>query len=98
MKLLLPMLAGFFVSLSLSVATADEHPGKEIHDDNCLKCHKVTHDEAFYTRKDRKTKDFKRLQSMVKMFDARMGTKMFDDEMEDVWNYLNDSYYKFPEK
>jgi len=29
MKLLLPILAGLFVSLPLSVATADEYPGKK---------------------------------------------------------------------
>ena len=98
MKLLLALLAGLAICLPLSLAFSDVHPGKEIHDENCLKCHKGNHDEKFYTRKDRKTKDYKRLQAMVKMCDARMGTQMFDEDMEDVWNYLNDSYYKFPKK
>ncbi len=98
MKLLSPALAGLLICMPLSLATADEHPGKEIHDENCLKCHKGNHDAKFYTRKDRKTKDFKRLQSMVKMCDAKIGAKMFDEDMEDVWNYLNDSFYKFPKE
>ena len=98
MKVTSMIVSGLLISLSLSVQAKDEHPGKSVHDENCLKCHKGTHDEAFYTRKDRKIKDYKRLQSMVRMCDSRMGTALFDDDMVDIGNYLNDSYYKFPKK
>ncbi|MEE9445102.1 MAG: cytochrome c [Cocleimonas sp.] len=98
MKLLSIMVSGLLVSLPLSVQAKDEHAGKALHDENCLTCHKGNHDEAFYTRKDRKTKDYKRLQSMVRMCDARMGTSLFDEDMIDIGNFLNESYYKFPKK
>jgi len=29
------------ISLSLSVQAKDEHQGKSVYDENCLKCHKV---------------------------------------------------------
>lgn len=98
MKISTILLTGMMLSIPFSLHAADEHPGKEIHDDNCLKCHKGNHDAAFYTRKDRKTPTYKRLHSMVKMCDARMGTKLFDEDMEDITNFLNDTYYKFPKK
>lgn len=98
MKTISIIFAGLLTSIPLSLHAADEHPGKEIHDENCLNCHKGNHDGAFYTRKDLKTKNYKRLQSMVKMCDARMGTKLFDEDMEDIGNFLNDTYYKFPKQ
>jgi mannitol-specific phosphotransferase system IIBC component len=98
MKITKLVVIGLMLSLPLTVQAKDEHAGKAAHDENCLKCHKGNHDEAFYTRKDRKTKDYKRLQSMVRMCDAKMGTSLFDEDMIDIGNYLNDSFYKFPKK
>jgi len=98
MKITNILFTGVLLCSPFSLFAADEHPGKQIHDENCLSCHKVDHDAAFYTRKDRKTKSLKRLQSMVKMCDARMGTSLFDEDMENIGNFLNDSYYKFPKK
>ena len=82
--------------LPLSLSSAEDHPGKAIHDEGCLKCHIGDHDAAFYTRKDRKTKSLDRLQSMVQMCDARMGTALFDEDMAEVVDYLNTEFYKFP--
>lgn len=86
------------LSLPLSFASADIHPGKAIHDEGCLKCHKGNHDAAFYTRKDRKTKTLDRLQTMVRMCDARMGTALFDEDMAELVDYLNTEFYKFPKQ
>ena len=92
------LLTGLMLGLSVTAQAEDEHPGKEIHNEGCLTCHKGNHDEAFYTRKDRKTENYKRLHTMVQMCDSRMGTAMFDEDMQLVTDYLNDSYYKFPKK
>ena len=85
-------------ALSVSVNAEDAHPGKAIHDESCLKCHIGNHDEKFYTRENRRIKDLKGLGTMVKMCDANLGTSLFDEDMEDVTNYLNDNFYKFPKK
>lgn len=98
MKISAMILAGVFLILPLSLYAADEHPGKELHDEGCLTCHKGDHDATFYNRKNRKMDSYKGLQSMVRMCDARMGTKLFDEDMEDIGNYLNDTYYKFPKE
>ena len=85
-------------ALTVSVNAEDVHPGKAIHDESCLKCHIGNHDEKFYTRENRRIKDLKGLDSMVKMCDANLGTALFDEDMDDVTNYLNENFYKFPKK
>ena len=85
-------------AMSVSVNAADAHPGKALHDENCVNCHMGNHDEKFYTKENRRVKDFKGLGSMVKMCDANLGTALFDEDMDEITNYLNDSYYKFPKK
>jgi mono/diheme cytochrome c family protein len=76
----------------------DVSQGKALHDESCLKCHIKDHNEAFYTREGRKMTSYKGLQSMVRMCDANLGTQLFDEDMEEIGKYLNDNYYKFPEK
>lgn len=100
MKLHITSLSTLFLFsvLSFSVNAEDDHPGKAIHDESCVTCHLGNHDEKFYTRKDRRIKDLKGLGSMVKMCDANLGTALFDEDMEEVTNYLNENFYKFPKK
>jgi len=85
-------------AVSISVHAEDVHAGKEVHDESCLKCHKGNHDEKFYTRENRKVKDLKRLGTMVRLCDAKIGTALFDEDIQEITNYLNESYYKFPQK
>ena len=88
----------FTSAMSFSVNAEDAHPGKALHDESCLNCHKGNHDEKFYTRENLRVKDLKGLGTMVKMCDANLGTALFDEDMEEITNYLNDSFYKFPKK
>lgn len=98
MKLPTLIILSTILSLPLSFASADEHPGKAIHDESCLKCHKGDHDAAFYTRKDRKTKTLDRLQTMVRLCDSKIGTALFDEDMDELADYLNTEFYKFPKE
>jgi len=100
MKLFSTTFITFLLSstISVSVNAEDAHPGKSLHDESCLNCHLGNHDEKFYTKENRRVKDFKGLGTMVKMCDANLGTALFDEDMEEITNYLNDSFYKFPEK
>jgi len=83
-------------SILFSVNADDLSQGKEIHDESCLSCHMGNHDEAFYMRKDRKMKSQKGLMTMIRMCDAQIGTSLFDEDMEEIGKYLNNSFYKFP--
>ena len=70
------------------------HPGKAIHDANCISCH----DSGVYTRADHKMTDLPMLTAQVRRCDANLGTKLFDEDIDKVTAYLNDTYYKFPKK
>lgn len=74
-----------------TVTADDVHPGKAIHDANCVSCH----DTGVYTREDRKIKDFTQLDAQVRRCDANLGTRLFDEDITKVVSYLNDNYYKF---
>lgn len=73
--------------------TADlsAHPGKALHDANCISCH----DSAVYTREDRKIGDFPKLLAQVRRCDANLGSRLFDEDIEQVADYLNQAYYRF---
>lgn len=68
------------------------HPGKALHDANCISCH----DSGVYTRADRSMKDFPMLAGQVRRCDANLGTRLFDEDMDNIAAYLNAAYYQFP--
>lgn len=68
------------------------HPGQTIHDANCISCH----DSGVYTRADRKMTDLTMLAGQVRRCDANLGTKLFDEDLDKVTAFLNETYYKFP--
>lgn len=78
------------VTTQVAVNT-DTHPGKALHDANCISCH----DSAVYTREGRKIGDFPKLLAQVKRCDANLGSRLFDEEIEQVADYLNQAYYKY---
>lgn len=75
-------------------AAADGHPGKAVHDANCISCH----DSGVYTRADHKMQDFTMLSGQVRRCDANLGNRLSDDEITNVIDYLNSTYYKFPKQ
>lgn len=74
--------------------SAGGHPGKAIHDANCISCH----DSGVYSRADHKMTDFAMLSAQVRRCDANLSTKLFDEDMDKITDYLNETYYKFPKK
>lgn len=75
-------------------SAAAGHPGKAIHDANCISCH----DSGVYTRADRKMQDFAMLSAQVRRCDANLGSKLFDEDMDKVTDFLNEAYYHFPKQ
>ncbi len=86
-------LALLVLSLSTSSLFAyDSENGKGLYyEAECQKCHT----EADYTSQERKVNDYDRLEWRVKRCDLTMGAGWFDEEIDDVVHYLNDSFYKF---
>ena len=82
---------GFGYSLPTLAETAGKIDAKSFLQEKCSSCH----DSSVYTRKERRVDSFSRLDSQVRMCDAQLGTKMFDEDVSSVVNYLNDNYYHF---
>ncbi|HPQ97587.1 MAG TPA: cytochrome c [Thiolinea sp.] len=74
-----------------STALLDQHPGRVLHDANCISCH----DTGAYSRVDRKIRDRDQLLAQVRRCDANLGTRLFDEDMEQVADYLNQAFYHF---
>lgn len=70
---------------------ADQDPGKAQHDKYCQKCH----DDSVYTRSDRFIKDRAALQKQVARCGLNSGAQWFDEDVEAVTRYLDQTHYKF---
>ncbi len=82
-------LLGFL--LITSVKAADIENGKTLHNKNCVRCHQP----ALYLKEDRKVKNLKHLRSQVQFCEVSNDLSWFDEEVDDVTEYLNVNYYFF---
>jgi cytochrome c553 len=74
---------------SLQAANVDN--GKTLVESNCTKCH----DQQVYTRPDRRVNTLEGLTKQVTRCERSLGLKWFDDDIDDVAAYLNQTYYHF---
>ena len=84
------ILIGIMVATSPAVV-ADAARGKTLHDEQCMKCHGT----EVYTRSDRFIKDREALAKQVQRCQLSAGAQWFDDDVNDVVDYLNTTFYKF---
>jgi len=73
------------------IQAEDISVGKELHQENCLECHKP----ELYERTDRTVKTLKHLRSQVLFCAVNNDVEWFDEEIDDVTAYLNAFYYLF---
>ncbi|MDX1351817.1 MAG: hypothetical protein R3254_02320 [Thiomicrorhabdus sp.] len=67
---------------------ASEHPGKALHEDaNCMKCH------AAKPYDPNKSDSYPKLVKAVAFCNNNLNAGMFDDEVEQLADYLNETYY-----
>ncbi|MBN2865520.1 MAG: hypothetical protein JXK16_05880 [Thiotrichales bacterium] len=85
-----------FTGLALSVfmsqaAVASEMPGKALHEQaDCMKCH------AAKPYDPSKTDTYPKLVKMVQFCNDNLNAGFFEDEVEQLAEYLNKEYYKHP--
>lgn len=72
-------------------AAADIQAGKKLHDQHCMQCH----DSSVYTREDRRVNSLEGLHKQVRRCDQSLGLRWFDQDLENVVQYLNQTHYKF---
>ena len=83
----LMLTAGFIVSAD----AADLDNGDDLHMTDCTGCH----DSTVYTRENRRVQNLPRLGKQVRFCRDNLGIAWFDDEVEDVIHYLDQTYYHF---
>lgn len=89
------LLLGF---IAISTTAFSNEDGKELHEESCVACHIVHHDDAFYTREDRKIATHSALAGQVSRCVQAFSVGWFPDEEKSVAEYLNKQYYKFDTK
>jgi len=75
---------------TLAARAGEGFHAESFHRKNCTGCH----DTSVYTRPDRRVNSLPRLESQVRMCDANLGIKLFDDDIEALVDYLNRNFYK----
>jgi cytochrome c2 len=85
----------------LAAAAADPAKGKQlVAEKKCEACHqaKAGGDGKIYLRKDRRVTSLEKLKAQVALCNSELNLQMFPDDEEHVVAWLNQSYYKFPER
>jgi len=80
-------------TLLTSTGNADPDPmhGKQLHDEHCMQCHS----DSVYTRSDHFVTSENALRTQVQRCNVNLGTQWFDEDVNDVVEYLNNSFYHF---
>lgn len=75
----------------VSEQKSGSHPGKMLHDTNCISCHDATK----YEVTGRKVSDFPALLAQVKRCNANLNPGLADKEIAQVADYLNQNFYRY---
>ncbi|HUX81355.1 MAG TPA: hypothetical protein VMV35_00810 [Halothiobacillus sp.] len=94
------LLAGLILGLALvQSARAEQHApnwGASLHQAECAGCHKAPHNAAFYeSRRGKKLKSRASVSTMVQSCANHFNIAWFDEEVDAVTVYLNNTYYKY---
>ncbi len=77
--------------LSSPALAQDIKNGETLHQNNCLRCH----DSGVYTRTNKRVTTLPKLGKQVRFCKDNLGLTWFDDEVNDVVQFLNNNYYHF---
>jgi len=83
----------FSVLLSYSMpASADAERGRLLYENHCTSCHIST----LHVREQRKSKTPAEMRAWIVRWSGELKLNWSEDELADVYQYLNNRYYKFP--
>ena len=74
-----------------SQAAEEKFHAEAFHQQHCTGCH----DASVYTREDRRVHSRQQLESQVRMCDANLGIKLFEDDILALTDFLDYRYYHF---
>lgn len=93
----IPVTTIFALSFS-GTAHSDMANGEKLHATTCVNCHVSIaggDGSSIYTRPNRRVKDLTGLKKQVTFCERNLGLTWFDEQINDVTEHLNNSYYKF---
>jgi len=97
-RLLLISLLPTLASLSASAADNTLLAGQKLVNTHCISCHASSYGgdgSGIYTRDYRKVRSLNGLKAQVTNCNTMLNLKWFDDEEQQVVQYLNHTYYHF---
>lgn len=86
------------VGTSTTCLAGNIDSGRELHQENCISCHKAQmggDGSAIYTREDRRIESFEALNNQVRRCKTSLGVPWPEHQIDDVITYLNETFYKF---
>jgi mono/diheme cytochrome c family protein len=89
------LLAG--VVVSGPAGAADARQGERLHQQHCVGCHvSLTGGDpnSLYTRDNRRVTSLNGLRRQVQRCELQLGLRWFDDDIDSVTAYLNETFYK----
>jgi len=95
-----PLFIPIVLFASASIA-ANAEDGKQLHDKHCKACHVgMTGGDGslLYTRNNRRVNAMEKLENQVRRCESNLELKWFDEDVNDVVEYLNVNYYHFNKK
>lgn len=82
------------LAASSLIQAADLKNGEQLHNQHCIRCHQAN----IYQRQDRIVKNLQHLRTQVQFCEVSNDLTWFDEEVNDVTEYLNVNYYLFDMK
>ncbi len=76
---------------SLQPLDSANHPGKALHDANCISCH----DSSRYQTALRKVADFPALLQQVERCNNHLNPQLTPDAIQQIADYLNQAFYRY---
>lgn len=74
-------------------SSADAERGRLLYENQCTVCH----ESVVHIRERRKAANAAELRAFIQRWAAELKLTWSQDEMNDVFQYLNKRYYKFPQ-
>lgn len=86
------VIASLLSTASLLSVAADVERGKLLYENSCGVCH----ESALHIRERRTARSFEQIQAQVVRWSTAAQAQWTLEEVEDVADYLNSTYYRYP--
>ena len=85
-------IAAAILGIPAGFAAAADFDPAAYHQAQCTRCH----DASVYTRSDRRIQSYAALKAQVARCDINLAQNLPPDELDQLVEYINTTYYKFP--